>query len=127
MFLRRLGFVSAVVMAMTMISACDQPRPIPPGTDRVYYGHLLEGEKFGISVGMSQEEAVRILTAQGFGHVGLLGCTAYAREVIDCNSSDAIHSFRRRKIGRHGTVFLNIVDDRVDSISWTFVVLYVDF
>jgi len=127
MFFRRLGLVSAVVMAMTVISACEQPRPIPPGTDRFYYGHLLEGEKFGVSIGMSQEEAVRVLTTQGFGHVRLLGCTAYASEIISCDLNDAIHNFRQKKFGRDGTVFLKIVDDRVESIAWSFVIIFIDF
>lgn len=124
---RRLGFVSATVLATTMMSACEQPRPIPPGTDRYYYGHLLEGEKFGVSIGMNQEEAVRILTARGLRDDGLWGCGDYSAQVTGCDAHDQIYLFRQRRFGRDGTVFLKIVDDQVDFISWSFVIIFIDF
>lgn len=127
MLWNKFSCVCALVLASMALAACEQPRPIPPGTDRFYYGHLVEGEKFGVSVGMSQDEAVRILIAQGLRDDGLRGCTYYTAQVIGCDASDAIHLFRQENFGRDGVVYLKISDDRVEFISWSFVIKNIVF
>ena len=127
MLWNRIRLASAAALVLITASACDQPRPIPPGTDRFYYGHLVEGEKFGVSVGMSQEEAVRILTERGLRDAGPYGCTYSIAQRSGCGESDLMHLFRQKDFGRDGIVYLKIIDERVDSISWSFAIAIIDF
>ena len=123
----RLKPVFAALLMTTALAACEQPRPIPPGTDRFYYGHLVEGEKFGVSVGMSQDEAVRILTARGLRDAGLGGCTYSLTQRIGCDANEEIYIFLQKDFGRDGLIYLKIIDGFVDSIAWSFVIVNVVF
>lgn len=125
MLSNRVGYVLAAMLAL-VVSACEQPRPIPPGTDRIYYGHLLEGEKFGVSVGMSQEEAVRILVAQGLRGGGQYECTSSTLYYTSCNESSVVHAFRRADFLKDGMVYLEIKEGVLCSISWRFAMIRMD-
>lgn len=120
------GLVVLYVMGVT--GGFEQPRPIPPGTDRAYYGHLVEGEKYGVSVGMAHDEAVATLVAHGLRDDYVVRCEgSYLKELVQCADSDEVHLFRRQDFLKDGSVFLRIENGRVAAIFWRYSLVHIDF
>ncbi len=126
MALKHHGTVLAGLFALAFTTACAQPRPIPAGTDQSYFGHIEEGEKFGVSIGMSQEEAIRILTLKGLRDDGFGACTYYLEQIVGCAEEDRIHLLRRREFLKDGSIYLRIANGQVAAIAWSFQLVRID-
>ncbi|WP_439633173.1 hypothetical protein [Glycocaulis sp.] len=128
MFWKMLVGALAALFVLVALSGCEQPRPIPPGTDRAYYGHLVEGAKYGVSVGMAHEDAVATLVAQGLRDDRRYRCdVSYLKELVQCSDNDDIHFFRRQDFLKDGQVFLRIENGRVVAIFWRYSLVHIVF
>jgi hypothetical protein len=76
----------------------------------------VEGENFGVSVGMSQEEAIRILADKGFRDDGLYSCTYTISKTYGCIDGERIDLIGRTDIFKDEVIDLVILNNRVNAI-----------
>ena len=96
--------------------------PAPERTSLTFfqsYGHVVTGERLGVRVGMSLEEASAHLVRQG-----LVPVPEYDRQVRSCGgrmvaSQEEVRSFADNT-WRHGGVCLFVTSGRVVAIGWSF-------
>jgi GH24 family phage-related lysozyme (muramidase) len=51
------GSLAAILLLVPLAGCARTPYPIPVGTDTFFYGYINQGEKFGVKIGQSREEA----------------------------------------------------------------------
>jgi hypothetical protein len=117
------------VIALGWAQACSPtPRPVSVGVDTYFYGNVDHGEKFGVSVGMPDLEAQKILTARKFRFDGKFACDFALRSVFGCKPGQSYNSFIVNELLKNGGVYLESRRSRVIAIGWSFNLLpYMDF
>lgn len=107
--------------------ACSQPRPIPLGSDTDRYGYIEEGGKFGMSVGQARTSAQQLMEGQGFAFAGATLCQDSSLEAeIECERGDLFDIYSRHSGLGHETIFLQVREERISRIGWSFVALQID-
>lgn len=117
-----------IFICIPWLSGCaEQPRPIPLGTDRAYYGYIDQGEKFGVRIGQSRDEAQDILVAGGARDDGEWNCNYNLKELFSCKEGDVFDLYSYRKFMKDGTVYLKISEGKISEIGWRFQLFHIDF
>lgn len=126
--MRAVAAIIAISLFSLGLSACSQPRPIPSGTDTRFYGNISRGEKFGVSVGAVRKVARTAMEARGYDLAGTTTCAeSGVQEDVACAPADVFDIYGRHRGSGHETIFLEIRDDKVVRIGWSFTLLQLDF
>ncbi len=124
------GWFWGLLLSMAVIvSSSAHARPISLGTDTDYRGYLTQGQRFGVAIGQSREQAKQTLIKSGFEYAGVVDCSYWRlKETIDCRSGDQSDAYSLRNTFRHGELYVSFADDKVTAIIWSFYLLpYVDW
>lgn len=120
-------FMALLTVTGLALVACEQPRPMAIGTDTSSYGFIAEGDKFGIAVGDARDAARELLLAEGYRFAGTTACgDSSLRNAIACESNDIFDIYSLHRGLGHRTIFLQVEDEHVTKIGWSFVFLQVD-
>lgn len=113
--------VAGIMIGLMVMGCAPRPSPIPEGTDKHWYGNIVSGEKFGINIGDDYSAAKDILVEDGFSSRGVFSCSENRGVVFACSSdSHEIARFRLRRLGKDGSVSLEISEGSVVRIVWSF-------
>jgi hypothetical protein len=106
--------------------------------NEAYYGYIQEGAKFGVSIGMSQEESRSVLTNAGQNDPRESTCTETTRfECVPGETYDDYYwsanvpSERNKIIDRrtgmkYGWIAIFIENEKVSAIGWSFYNVNID-
>lgn len=109
------------MMCVIVVACAPRPSPIPEGTEKHWYGNIIAGEKFSVKIGDYHDAAKANLVAKGFRSDALYSCAKNKGIVFNCSSvSHDVAPFRIRRLGRDGSVYLVIENEKVIRIVWTF-------
>lgn len=120
-----MSVVIVVVIAVTAIivsgywAASTRSLPLGLNTDRLFYGNITSGEKFGFRVGQpfhrdQVQEIHRHLT-----YYGVSKCAGTYKTVSGCIGARLHASFQTERLFYHGQVFVEIgKDNRISAIVW---------
>ena len=123
----KLNETLAILFICLALAACGQPRPMAVGSSTSFYGLLAEGTKFGVSVGDPRASAREHLTAQGYGFAGTADCGESSLQYeIACQRGDTFDFYHQHRGLGHRTIFLEVTDERVEKIGWSFALLQID-
>lgn len=113
--------LAGIVIGLMVMGCAPRPSPIPEGTDKHWYGNIISGEKFGVTIGDDYASAKDILVADGFRSDSVFSCSENNGVVFNCSSeSQEVAPFRLRRLGKDGSVFLVIDEGSVVRIVWSF-------
>lgn len=107
---------------LAYVLASHRNLPIPRGTDRWFYGNIIEGEKFGFQVGAILDDNLESNSSthsSSLKYYGKFPCKGTYRIVSECSNKYRHASFGIRKFLYYGQVFVEY-DDRnvIRSIVW---------
>ncbi len=123
-----LVFLLALLFASPALSACQQPRPIPLGTDRQAYGNISEGSRFNIPIGGPRATARSTLEGQGFSFAGTVDCgDSSLQGELGCRSGQVFDVYDKHHGMGHRTISLEVRNERIVRIAWSFLAVQIDF
>lgn len=109
------------------VAACGQPRPMQVGTDTSFYGLIAEGSKFDVTIGDSRDTARDALSRQDYRFAGTAECgQSGLQDEIECQPSDVFDVYSQHRGGGHRTIFIEVRDERVVKIGWSFTLFQLD-
>lgn len=110
----------ATVPIIALLLAACTPPTIPIGTDTAFYGQIVEGSKFGVSVGEARQTARETLAQMSFGFEGTADCGASAilEKLLSCHSGDVYDLYGVSEATRHGSIYVKVDHERVQAIAW---------
>lgn len=115
---------SCLALVMAPSTACSKtPYPIPPGTDTVYYGHIVSGRRFGVSIGDPRAKAREALESHPFVYLREDGCIYRVRILVDCIENYQADLYDIDQFLRRGLLILELKNDKVVAIVWDFQAL----
>ena len=123
----RRSALCAIAAGTLALYACNRSGSITPDTSTFYYGHIIHGSAFGISVGTKREVAKAILDRR-FPYIGPVGCGSELHDLISCKSDLTADLYEGHEFLRtHGNVYVIYSGDTVKAVAWQFYLLpYID-
>lgn len=113
--MKRFGLV--VLLAIGCIAA--HPAPLTPGKSGIWEGYIVEGERFGIQIGDSREQALTALKARGYKARDYGDpCDEYYMSLADCSAMESLIRVRVVRLGWDGRIHIGFRDGRVVAIIW---------
>jgi hypothetical protein len=110
--------LSIVLVFVASLFSREPPRPISLGTDTYFYGRIEAGEKFGVQIGQSSEQAKHILARKEIRYVDSADCNDSLKWALDCHTGEVFDKYLIEKLGREGLIFIQVADQKVVAIAW---------
>jgi hypothetical protein len=111
--------IFAVAYYFTLFSG----KPIPVGTDFLYYGHINNGSKFGVKIGQDVQSSLIELKKRNLYKYNDRNyvCTDADRSLFGCRVGDKFeYEYIRVEDAKHdGYIILLIENEKVTAIIWS--------
>lgn len=120
-----------IVLVMSPVVACSSPpSPIPEGTDTHWYGNITTGKKFEVHIGDQYSSAKTALINQGyqlskFYSEEFVSCDGRNGVTFECAPNRKFAKFRMKRIGRSGSIFVVVENEKVAQLVWSFSVIQI--
>ncbi len=117
--------LAASILSIVLASCSAQPTPIPVGTDTLYFGRIVHGEKFGVAIGQSEAEAKKVLSTRENYFSGEFECKESDVTIafLGCKSGQHFLTFHHQQLGKTGMIILQTTNGRISQIAWSFHLL----
>lgn len=122
---RWLAFTVSACSAL-LLAACMTPSPIPMGASTSRYGYISDGSRFGVATGMDRAQAGALIIAQGFALSGSTVCGPSMQMHIACRRGETFDIYYRRHSISWDWIYVQIADETVRAISWSFGEVSID-
>jgi hypothetical protein len=120
--LRKLMLI-AILIAIVIVILPKTPQPIPVGANTPYYGYIVDGKRFDVSIGGLASEVQVSFEEKGFSYAGRVDFPRSLCRRISCKDDQIFDLYRVRQAGRQGWIYIEVKEDMVTAIIWDFELL----
>lgn len=118
--------LTVVACSALLLTACMTPSPIPMGASTSRYGYVSNGSRFGVATGMERGQARDLIIAHGFRFRGSTECGPSMQMHVACERGETLDIYYRSHSISWDWIYLQVTDDRVRAIGWSFGEVSID-